>query len=71
MQGLWKTYIGGYTAKGYKRKSVSRKHLLKDKARFIRKTDYHKKDVKVILSKDVECLYYEIFESVKVSRYRL
>lgn len=71
MQGLWKTQLGGYNAKNIKRKSASRKHLLKDKARFIRKNPYHKKDAKVILGKDVECLYDEIFESVKISRYKM
>lgn len=61
MQGLWKTKIGGYNSKSLKRKSCSRKHLLKDKARIVRRL-IRSKDISYILNKNIEALYSEIFE---------
>jgi len=34
MQGIWKENISGYNKKGFKRKKFSRKHTLKDKAKW-------------------------------------
>jgi len=72
MQGLWKTKIGGWNAKGYKRKSASRKHLLKDKARFIRNLSYARLDKTkyIVLNKNIDSLYDEIFESRSIPHYR-
>jgi len=34
MQGLWKEKLSGYDRKGLKRKKITRKHILKDKAKW-------------------------------------
>lgn len=49
MQGIWKEKVGGWDRKGQRRKSCSRKHILKDKVKIIFKLyaygSYHDEDV--------------------------
>jgi len=47
MQGTWKENIGGWNAKGYKRKKQTRKNTIKDKGRAILRNFSEENDIRV------------------------
>ena len=71
MQGLWKTKVVGWNHKGVKRKSCLRKHLLKDKARFVRKLAYFEVETKIVLGKDSKDIYDEIFTRPSIKFWKM
>ena len=71
MQGLWKTKVAGWNHKGVKRKSCLRKHLLKDKARFVRKLKYFSVENPKVLDKDSKDIYDEIFTRPNIKFWKM
>ena len=71
MQGLWKANIAGWDHKGAKRKYCSRKHLLRDKARYVRKWVYRNSKVETVLEKSVEEIHEEVFSRLSISFFRM